>query len=96
MAFPTLYPTDSADFNAPRSRAVSLDDNARHLMCFHDGRFGHHPRWRFFVFNLLMRRRAGRSACFHVSKSSSLRDLDRDGLADALLNDDALLSQLVR
>jgi hypothetical protein len=44
MAFPTLYPTGRADFNASRSRKVDLDDYAQHLMCFHDGRFGRHPR----------------------------------------------------
>jgi hypothetical protein len=65
-------------------------------MCFHDGRFGRHPRWRFFVFNLLMRRRASGSARFYVSKSSGLKDLTRDELAEALLADDALLSQIVR
>ena len=54
MAFPTLYPTGKADFNASRLRKVGLNDYARHLMCFSDGRFGRHPRWRFLVFNMLM------------------------------------------
>ena len=58
MAFPTLYPTGQADFNTPRLRKVDLNDYAQHLMRFHDGRFGRHPRWRFFVFNILMRRKA--------------------------------------
>jgi ATP-dependent DNA helicase PIF1 len=44
MAFPTLYPTGLADFNAPRLRNVALNDYAQHLMCFHNGRFGRHPR----------------------------------------------------
>ena len=96
MAFPTLYPTSLADFNAPRMRKVALNDYARHLMCFHDGRFGQHPRWRFFVFNLLMRRRANSSARFYVSKASGFKDLTRDELTEALLTDDALLPQIVR
>jgi hypothetical protein len=96
MAFPTLYPTGQADFNEPRIRKVDLNDYARHLMCFHDGRFGRHPRWRFFVFNLLMRRRANSSARFYVSKASGLKDLTRDELAEALLTGDALLPQIVR
>jgi hypothetical protein len=96
MAFPTLYLTSWADFNASRLRTVRLDDYARHLLCFHDGRFGRHPRWRFFVFNLLMRQRANSSARFYVSKASGLKDLTRDELAEALLADDALLSQIVR
>jgi hypothetical protein len=44
MAFPTLYPTSLADFNAPRLRKVALNDYARHLMCFYNRRFGRHPR----------------------------------------------------
>ena len=44
MAFPTLYPTGQADFNTPRLRKVDLYDYAQHLMRFHDGRFGRHPR----------------------------------------------------
>lgn len=44
MAFPTLYPTGRADFNAPRLRKVALADYARHLLCYHDQRFGRHPR----------------------------------------------------
>ena len=96
MAFPTLHPTGRADFNTSRSRKVDLNDYARHLMCFHDGRFGRHPRWRFFVFNLLMRRRANRSARFYVSKASGLKDLSREELTDALLAGESLLPQIVR
>jgi hypothetical protein len=65
-------------------------------MCFSDGRFGRHPRWRFFIFNLLMRQKAGGSARFYVSKASGLKDLSREELAEALLTDDALLPQIVR
>jgi hypothetical protein len=67
MAFPTLYPTGRADFNAARLRKVDLNDYARHMMCYHDGRFGRHPRWKFLIFNLLMRRKASNSARFYVS-----------------------------
>jgi hypothetical protein len=96
MAFPTLYPTGRADFNAPRIRKVDLNDYARHLMCFIDGRFGQHPRWRFLVFNMLMRRRAGNSARFYVSKASGLKDFTREELTEALLTNDTLLPQIVR
>jgi hypothetical protein len=50
---------------------------------------------RFFVFNLLMRRRANRSARFYVSKASGLKDLSREELTDALLADESLLPQIV-
>ena len=96
MAFPTLYPTGQADFNTPRLRKVDLYDYAQHLMRFHDGRFGRHPRWRFFVFNILMRRKANSSARFYVSKASGLKDMTRDELTAALLADEGLLRQIVR
>jgi hypothetical protein len=96
MAFPTLYPTGQADFNTPRLRKVDLNDYAQHLIRFHDGRFGRHPRWRFFVFNILMRRKANSSARFYVSKASGLKDLSRDELVEALLADEGLLPQIVR
>ncbi|KIX03168.1 uncharacterized protein Z518_06719 [Rhinocladiella mackenziei CBS 650.93] len=95
MAFPTLYPTGQADFNTPRIRKVSLTDYARHPTCFHDGRFGRHPRWRFFVFNLLMRRKANGAARFYVSEASGPKDLSREELTEALLVRDALLPQIV-
>jgi hypothetical protein len=96
MAFPTLYPTGRADFNTPRLRKVDLNHYARHLMCFHDGRFGQHPRWRFLIFNILMRRKANSSARFYVSKASGLKDMNREELAEALLADEGLLPYIVR
>jgi hypothetical protein len=95
MAFPTLYPTGQADFNTSRVRKVALNDYIRHLLCYKDGRFGRHPRWRFFAFNILMRRKASTAARFYVSKTSGLRDLNREELTNALLSDDTLLPQIV-
>jgi hypothetical protein len=91
MAFPTLYPTGQADFNTLRLRKVDLNNYARHIMRFHDGRFGRHLHWRFFVFNILMCCKANSSTCFYVSKASGLKDLSRDELAEALLADEGLL-----
>ena len=54
---------------------LTLGQYAQHLIRFHDGRFGRHPRWRFFVFNMIMRERARGSARFYVSKSSDLKNL---------------------
>jgi ATP-dependent DNA helicase PIF1 len=96
LTFPTLYPTGQADFNMPRVQKMALNDYARHLLYYRDGRFGHHAHWRFFVFNFLMRQKANTAARFYVSKSSGLRDLDRENLAGALLADDSLLPQIVR
>jgi ATP-dependent DNA helicase PIF1 len=96
IAFPTLYPSGRADFNSARERKVDLNDYAQHFMCYHDRRFGRHPRWRFLMFNLLMRRKAGNSAGFYVSKASGLKDLTREELTEALQTDESLLPQIVR
>jgi ATP-dependent DNA helicase PIF1 len=96
LAFPTLYPTGQANFNMPWVWKVALNDYAQRLLCYRDGRFGCYPRWHFFVFNLLMRRKANAAARFYVSMLSGLRDLDREELANALLADNTLLPQIVR
>lgn len=96
MAFPTLYPNGQADFNQARSRSVTLKEYASHLMRYKDGRFGRHPRWRFMVFNILMRDKSKKSARYYVSKSSNLSDLTREELGEALNSDSSLLRSIVR
>jgi hypothetical protein len=44
IAFSTLYSTGRADFNAARQRKVDLNDYARHMICYHDKKFGRYPR----------------------------------------------------
>jgi hypothetical protein len=65
-------------------------------MCFQDGRFGRHPRWRFFIFNLLCAQRQAVQPVFTSLKASGLKDISRDELTEALLADEALLPQIVR
>jgi hypothetical protein len=65
-------------------------------MRYRDGRFGRHPRWRFLIFNIIMRRKANSSARFYVSKASGLKDLTREELTTALLTDEGLLPQIIR
>ena len=57
-AFPTLFPTDAADFLAPRPLAVTIGNYLKHLMMYEDGRFARHPRFRYFALNSEMRWRA--------------------------------------
>ncbi|TGO31542.1 hypothetical protein BHYA_0544g00010 [Botrytis hyacinthi] len=84
MAFPSLYPMGRADFNSPRLRSVSLSDYSRHLLCYHNSRFGRHSRWRFLVFNILLRRKAANVARFYVLKALGLKDFSRKELMAAL------------
>jgi hypothetical protein len=62
MALPTLFPLGKADISIPRLRTVSLSDWAQHLMRYQDGRFGSHPRFRYMVFNQIMRQRVASSS----------------------------------
>jgi Helitron helicase-like domain at N-terminus len=95
-AFPTLFPYGVADFWDCRRRSVSLQDWAAHLLRYHDGRFGRHPRFRFLVFNVMMRARARRSAKYFVDKNSNLAGLSREELEMELQNKNDLLPKIVR
>jgi ATP-dependent DNA helicase PIF1 len=66
------------------------------MLCWHDMRFARHARWRFFVFNLYMRRITRSMAQFYVSRTSGLTGLNREELTAALNTDAALLPQIVR
>ena len=58
MAFPTLFPDGSADFNQPRLHDVHLGDYFKHLLRYEDGRFARHRRFPWFMFNTLQRHRS--------------------------------------
>ena len=49
-AYPTLFPTDAADFLAPKQRSVTIGNYFKHLMLYCDQRFAKHPRFRY-VYN---------------------------------------------
>jgi ATP-dependent DNA helicase PIF1 len=96
MAFPTLYPTGQADYNTPWLCNVSLQDYARHLLCWHDGQFGQHPCWRFLIFNMILWEWAKTTARFYISKEFSLQGLTREELIEALDADPNLLPKIIR
>ena len=70
MALPTLFPLGKADFSIPRLRTVSLSDWAQHLMRYKDGRFGSHPRFRYMVFNQIIRQRIASSSRWVANKNN--------------------------
>ena len=50
MAFPALFPDAKADFHSNRPRTCqSMTEWADHLLWFKDGRFVHHPYFKFVV-----------------------------------------------
>ena len=58
MAFPTLFPTGTADWLQTRLKDVCLNEYGLHLLKYYDQRFGKHPRFRYFVLNMIMRHRS--------------------------------------
>lgn len=63
---------------------MTLPDWAEHMMKFHDGRFGTHPRFRFLVFNTIMRHCARELRGFFVSRNPDLKALSIDVLKERL------------
>jgi len=101
LAFPTLFPTGEAEFVTPRLRHVSYADYIEHLMKYHDGRFARHPRFRYVVFNTLMRRQVNKKSTYFVNKLSSDDELDVSAIKAAFVtpNDpqaQKLLTSIVR
>ena len=94
MAFPTLYPWGNADPNSPRQRSVKLREYAQHMMKYKDGRFGRHPRWRFLIFNMIMREEVRKTSRLFVSRNSDLKDLDIDELKELLETDETTLPRM--
>ncbi|PKK75534.1 hypothetical protein RhiirC2_863195 [Rhizophagus irregularis] len=50
-AFPTLYPTGSADLRAERIKDIKPAEYFKHLLQYKDRRFARHARWRYFALN---------------------------------------------
>jgi len=69
MAFPTLFPTGAAMPNQPRIKAVQLHEYALHLIRYYDNRFGKHPCFRYYIYNLMMRHRSQATTSIFVKNN---------------------------
>ena len=69
MAFPTLFPTGVPMLKQPRLYEVSMQEYALHLIRFHDNRFAQHPRFRYYLYNLMMRHRSQATAAVFVKRN---------------------------
>jgi ATP-dependent DNA helicase PIF1 len=69
MAFPTLFPTGEADWLHPRICNIQLHEYGLHLLRYFDQRFGSHPRFRYFLLNMIMRHRSQATAAVFVKKN---------------------------
>lgn len=100
LAFPTLYPRGQADYIEPRQRTITYAEYIEHAMKWHDGRFARHPRFRFVVFNTLMRAQVNTRSSFFVKRSHGSRPVDiaelRAAFEENTVEGQALLNSVVR
>ncbi|XP_057835128.1 uncharacterized protein LOC131045552 [Cryptomeria japonica] len=66
MAFPTLFPSGVALPLQPCIKHVHLHEYALHLLRYVDQRFGQHVRFRYYIYNLIMRHRSQQSAAIFI------------------------------
>jgi ATP-dependent DNA helicase PIF1 len=84
LAFPTLFPFGKGDFVEPRRvRPLTFSDWCVHLLKYKDGRFARHPRFRYAVFNTLLRKKVHQSSGFFVSKYRPDGELTGDDIRRA-------------
>lgn len=55
MTFPSLFPNGKCDWLEPRLRKLHLHKFAKHLLRYRDNRFGKHPRFHYYMMNMIMR-----------------------------------------
>ena len=66
MDFPTLFPTGAAMLKQPHIHEVDMYEYALHLIHYHDNIFGKHPRFRYYIYNVIMRHRSNAIAFVFV------------------------------
>ncbi|GLJ15036.1 hypothetical protein SUGI_0245580 [Cryptomeria japonica] len=66
MAFPMLFPTSAALPLQTHPKHVHLHKYALHLIRFYDQRFGQHVRFRYFIYNLIMRHHSQQSTTVFI------------------------------
>ena len=89
LAFPTLFPYGTGDIFINRPRTVSsIGDWAEHLLWYDDGRFAHHPYFKFIVHNMILRKRALENGNCIVQQKLGDAYLTVSGLREKLQNGD--------
>jgi ATP-dependent DNA helicase PIF1 len=93
-AFPTLFPTGAADFNAIRRTKVTELEWAGHMLRYNGDRFAQHPTFRFYACNTHLRHQSKACSQYFVKTHSNdqrlsvsdIREMIRDGQGEALAN----------
>ena len=87
-AFPTLFPTGEADFEANRALKVDMKEWAVHLLRLKGGRFAKHPRFRYWVLNTIMRQTAKTASNWYLHTHKEDRELTVEDIRDMIEADD--------
>ena len=99
-AFPTLFPRGLGEYRMPRRRTVLFDDYATHLMKYCDGRFAQHARFRYVVFNIIMRTQVTNRARYYARQRQGQTSLTLEEIQAAFAEDTpeayALLNSITR
>ena len=89
MAFPALFPKASADIThvdpeRPRTKKVDFGEWLAHLMSLEDGRFARHPRFRYYAWNMLQRKRATQTGRVFLKRDEEARNMTAEELQQIL------------
>ena len=89
QSFPTLFPRASADIThvdpeRPRTKKVDYGDWLAHLLAFEDGRFARHPRFRYYAWNVIQRKRASQTGRVFLRRDEEARDMTAEELQQLL------------
>lgn len=70
MAFPVLFPNlGKASFKQQLMKKVKLHEYALHLIKYHDNRFGQHPRFCYFILNIMMQHQIQSTTSIFIKKN---------------------------
>ena len=75
IAFPTLFPNGDSFPHQALIKDISLDTYAMHLMRYHDKGFGSHPRFRHYLYNLIMRHKSQTTSNLFIKQSQEHNSL---------------------
>ena len=96
LAFPCLFPYAAGDFRINRPRTCeSMSDWADHLLWYKDGRFAHHPIFKFIVHNIIIRKRTLEQSSYIVRQQLGEDHLSIDDLKNLVNNNDKSIAQKV-
>ena len=93
MTFPCLFTYRKGNFHINRPMTCpALHDWAEHLLWYQDGRFARHRVWKFFVDNMIMRKRALEQSRFFVDQQLGVPQITVADLQEHLARGDTSLT----